>query len=176
MTSKPSYSSFFSAWCTDFKILIFEKIHWAPSKVIVFKRSFSRSLRTSIGFHLVFTIFIYNFCRFRFWGCLTSATSEWAQGIFSKIIFLKSVHSKEKYEACLSLLVKIFTKSVHRGGVSPFKGHVLNLKSFCQNLILSWAIRYSVFQLVKFVSSFELVCCALFPNFWHLVVKFGYNK
>jgi hypothetical protein len=49
---------------------------------------------------------------------LTSATSEWAQGIFSKITFLKLVHSKEKDEACLGFLVKIFTKSVHRGGVS----------------------------------------------------------
>jgi hypothetical protein len=27
------------------------------------------------------------------------------------------VHSKEKYEACLGFLVKIFTKSGHRGGV-----------------------------------------------------------
>jgi hypothetical protein len=46
----------------------------------------------------------------------TSATSEGAQGIFSKITFLKSVHSKEKDVACLGFLVKIFTKSVHRGG------------------------------------------------------------
>ena len=45
-------------------------------------------------------VFIYNFCRFEFRGCLTSmasATSEGAQGIFFKITFLKSVHSKEKY-------------------------------------------------------------------------------
>jgi hypothetical protein len=49
---------------------------------------------------------------------LTSATSEGAQGIFSKVAFLKSVHSKEKDEACLGFLVKIFTKSLHRGGVS----------------------------------------------------------
>jgi hypothetical protein len=27
------------------------------------------------------------------------------------------VHSKEKDEACLDILVNIFTKSVHRGGV-----------------------------------------------------------
>ena len=49
-------------------------------------------------------------------------TSEGAQGIFSKITFLKSVHSKEKDEACLGFLVKIFTKSVHRGGVN-LNGH-----------------------------------------------------
>ena len=48
---------------------------------------------------------------------LTSTTSEWAQWIFSKITFLKSVHSKEKNEACLGFLEEIFTKSVHRGGV-----------------------------------------------------------
>ena len=47
----------------------------------------------------------------------TSKTSEGAQEFFSKITFLKSVHSKEKDEACHSFLVKIFTKSVHRGGV-----------------------------------------------------------
>jgi hypothetical protein len=47
----------------------------------------------------------------------SSATSEWAQGIFSKITFLKSVRSKEKDEVCHSFLVEIFTKSLHRGGV-----------------------------------------------------------
>ena len=47
----------------------------------------------------------------------TSATSEGAQGIFSKITFLKSVHSNEKDEVCHSFLVNIFTKSLHRGGV-----------------------------------------------------------
>jgi hypothetical protein len=55
-----------------------------------------------------------------FRGCLTSATSvtsEGAQGIFSKITFLKSVNSTEKDEVCHSFLVKIFTKSLHRGGV-----------------------------------------------------------
>ena len=55
-------------------------------------------------------------------------------------------------------------------------GHVLSLKSFCWNPVLSWAIRYSVFQPVKFSSSFEFVCRTIFSTFWHLVVKFGYNK
>ena len=55
-------------------------------------------------------------------------------------------------------------------------GHVLSLKSFCRNPALSWAIRYSVFQPVKFASSFEFVCGTLFSIFWHLMVKFGYNK
>ena len=32
--------------------------------------------------------------------------------------FFKNVHSKEKDEACLGFLEEIFTKSVHRGGVS----------------------------------------------------------
>jgi hypothetical protein len=49
----------------------------------------------------------------------TSATSEGAQGIFSKITFLKSVHQAEKNELQLSFVVKIFTKSIHRGGVIP---------------------------------------------------------
>ena len=47
-----------------------------------------------------------------------SATSEGAQGIFSKITFLKSGRSNEKDEVCHSFLVEIFTKSLHRGGVS----------------------------------------------------------
>ena len=41
--------------------------------------------------------------------------------MFSKITFLKSVHSKERDEACLGFLVNIFTKSVHRGGVEPVR-------------------------------------------------------
>ena len=55
-------------------------------------------------------------------------------------------------------------------------GHVFSLKSFCWNSVLSWAIRYSVFQLVKFTSSFKFVCRTIFSTFWHLVVKFGYNN
>ena len=40
-------------------------------------------------------------------------------------------------------------------------GHVLSLKTFCRNPVLSWAIRYSVFQPVKFVTS--LSSCAPLP-------------
>jgi hypothetical protein len=43
--------------------------------------------------------------------------SEGDQGFFSKITFLKLVLSNEKDEVCHSFLVKIFTKSLHRGGV-----------------------------------------------------------
>ena len=32
---------------------------------------------------------------------------------------MKSVYSKENDEACLGFVVKIFTKSLHRGGVPP---------------------------------------------------------
>ena len=55
-------------------------------------------------------------------------------------------------------------------------GLVLSLKSFCRNPVLSWAIRYSVFQPVKFSSSFEFICGTIFSSFWQLVVLFGYNK
>ena len=55
-------------------------------------------------------------------------------------------------------------------------GLVLSLKSFCWNPVLSWAIRYSVFQLVKFTSSFKFVCRTIFSRFWHLALKFGYNN
>ena len=55
LNRKPSYSSFFSAWSTDFKNVIFEKIHWASSEVVKVKRSFLRPLRPNFGFHLVMT-------------------------------------------------------------------------------------------------------------------------
>ena len=61
---KLSYSSFFSAWCTDFKNIIFEKIHSASSEVIEVKRSFSRSPRPDFGFHLVFLSFHLEFSSF----------------------------------------------------------------------------------------------------------------
>ena len=64
LTRKPSYSSFFSAWSTDFKNVFFEKIHWAPSEVVEVKRSFSRSLRPNFGFHLVLTSFHLEFSSF----------------------------------------------------------------------------------------------------------------
>ena len=64
LTRKPSYSSFFSAWSTDFKNVIFEKIHWASSEVVEVKRSFSRSLRPNFGFHLVLTSFHLEFLSF----------------------------------------------------------------------------------------------------------------
>jgi hypothetical protein len=64
LTRKPSYSSFFSTWCTDCKNVIFEKNHWAPYEVIEVKRSFSRSLRTNFGFHLAFTSFHLEFSMF----------------------------------------------------------------------------------------------------------------
>ena len=35
---KSSYSSFFSAWWTDFKKVIFEKKYWSPSEVVEVKR------------------------------------------------------------------------------------------------------------------------------------------
>jgi hypothetical protein len=54
--------------------------------------------------------------------------------------------------------------------------HVLSLNIFSQNPVLSWAIRYSVFQPVKFGNIFKSVCGNLFPFFWHLMVKFGYIR
>ena len=44
---------------------------------------------------------------------------------------------------------------------------------FCRNPVLSWAIRYSVFQPV---SSFKSMCDNPFSTFWHLMVKFVYNR
>ena len=61
---KLSYSSFFSAWCTDFKNIIFEKIHSASFEVIEVKRSFLRSPRPNFGFHLVVSSFHLEFLSF----------------------------------------------------------------------------------------------------------------
>ena len=64
LARESSYSSFFSAWCTDFKNVIFEKIHSATSEVVEVERSFSRSLRPNFGFHLVLTGFDLEFSSF----------------------------------------------------------------------------------------------------------------
>ena len=73
-------------------------------------------------------------------------------------------------------VVKIKNPDFSYWAWSTHWGYVLSLKSFCWNPVLSWAIRYSVFQLVKFTSSFKFVCRTIFSTFWHLVVKFGYNN
>ena len=67
----------------------------------------------------------------------TSASSEWAQWIFSKITFLKSVHSKEKDKSCLGFLDEIFTKFVHRGGVPNTYAPpcIVYMKPNCFNLV-----------------------------------------
>ena len=44
LTRKPSYSSFFSAWCPDFKNVIFDKIHWALSRSLRSRGHFYRFL------------------------------------------------------------------------------------------------------------------------------------
>ena len=49
---------------TDFKNVIFEKIHSATSEVVEVKRSFSRSQRPNFGFHLVITSFYLEFSLF----------------------------------------------------------------------------------------------------------------
>ena len=83
----------------------------------------------------------------------TSATSEGAQGIFSKITFLKSVRSNEKDEVCHSFVVKIFTKSLHRGGVNSEKSgpqllepdpkHVIfGMKLNSEKIFLVWYKNY----------------------------------
>ena len=86
---------------TDFKNVIFEKIHWAHSE----DAEVAEVKQPRNPF----------------------VTSEGAQGIFSKITFLKSVHPKENDEACLGFLVKFFTKSVHRGEMAYNTGSYLTM-------------------------------------------------
>jgi hypothetical protein len=74
---------------------------------------------------------------------VTSATSEWAQGIFSKITFLKSVRSNEKDEVCHSFLVEIFTKSLNRGGVVSSSSYFLfNIEFWSAVGITSFSVRH----------------------------------
>ena len=50
---------------------------------------------------------------------IVSSKSFWTQSSRFKVKdFFKSVLFKEKHEACLSFVVKIFTKYLHRGGVT----------------------------------------------------------
>ena len=121
------YSSFFSAWCTDFKSVIFQKIHWAPSEVVEVKRSFSRSLRPNFGFHLVFTSFHLEFSSF--WVLMPFDLGNLGDlirgsGNFFKnyiFVFWNQCIPRKKDEACLRFLLKIFTKSVDRRGVISYE-------------------------------------------------------
>ena len=96
LTIKLWHTSSFSLEHTDFENVVFEKIHWAPSEdaeVAEVKRLWKLP---------DFNTFL-----------------EGAQWIFSKITLSKSVRSNEKDEVCHNFIVKIFTKSLHRGGVTP---------------------------------------------------------
>ena len=64
---------------------------------------------------------------------MTSVTSERGKGIFSKITFLKSLHSSKKDELCPSFEVEIFTKSLHRGGVDPESAYRQHVKKKHEN-------------------------------------------
>ena len=72
-------------------------------------------------------------------------------------------------------LVKIFFFHFSSWAWSTPWGHVLSLITFRQIPVLSWAIRYSVFQKVKFTSSLQKWAGNVNLNYWHLVVKFGHN-
>ena len=96
----------------------------------------------------------------------TSATSEGAQGIFSKITFLKSVRSNEKDEVCHSFVVKIFTKSLHRGGV------VLYLPTYVDSD--SKRIRQKFYQFFineKFKKILNFFICILSDYVSHKITK-----
>ena len=56
--------------------------------------------------NFIFQTWFFNFLFHLLNQNTTSATSKWAQEIFSKIKFLKSVHSKEKMRHVLTLLSK----------------------------------------------------------------------
>ena len=87
----------------------------------------------------------------------TSATSEGAQGIFSKITFLKSVRSNKKDEVCHSFVVQIFTKSLHRGGVGQARKYDSE-NMFCASKKVAAGVNFllsvynSEFQNLSFVS------------------------
>ena len=98
LTRKPRYSSFFSALCTDFKNVLFEKKilillrgRWGQEVVM---RSFSRLLRPNFGFHLVLTSFYLEFSSFWIWGCLTSATSMASKMAHANILIKASNQCK----------------------------------------------------------------------------------
>ena len=88
--------------CPDLKNVFFGKIHWAPSEILEVAEAIFEVAEAKFWIS-----FIFNGFRGRLTSA-TSATSEGAQGIFSKITFLKSVRSNEKDEVCHSFVVKIF--------------------------------------------------------------------
>ena len=115
LTRKPRHASSFSLECTDFKNVIFEKIHCAPSEVAEVaevKRSFSRLPRPNFGYHLVLTGFDLEFSSFwvtRSFDLSNLGNLRGGPVNFFKNYVLKSVNQAEKNELELGLVVKIFT-------------------------------------------------------------------
>ena len=77
-------------------------------------------------------------------------------------------------------VVKIFCFDFFYWASSTPWGHVLSLKTFCRNPVLSWAIRYSVFQKVKFTSSLQLwdgncMYYCIYCHFYCISRYFGLN-
>ena len=103
----------------------------------------------------------------------TSASSEGAQGFFSKIIFSKSVRSNEKDEVCHSFLVKIFTKSLHRGGVRcwPFFYSFIILNPLFKSLLSRtlWTIMRTSDAFVKSIAA----TMNTWPMQWRMQGEFG---
>ena len=141
LTTRPSYSSFLSAWCTDFKNVIFEKIHWATSEVIEVKRSLLRSLRPNFGFHLVLTNFHLEFSSFWIWRLFDlgnlSVLRRSPGNFFKNNIFKISAFQRKRW-GMSQLYFKIFTKPLHRGGV------ILVASKFLEDNSNRWSIFVSL--------------------------------
>ena len=79
LNRKPSNSSFFSAWCTNFKNVLLKKKYWSPSEVVEVKRLSRVIFEVAEAKFWISSNFyrfsLENFHRFKFRGCLTSATS-----------------------------------------------------------------------------------------------------
>ena len=118
-----------------------------------------------------------------YWGSIkffsgrTILVTDWAQKTsLTKLVLKCSVLSGEFWVPQANQdLVKIRNLYFPYWAWSTPWGHVLSLITFRQIPVLSWAIRYSVFQKVKFTSSFQKWAGHFNSNSWHLVVKFGHN-
>ena len=146
MARKPSYSSFFSAGCPDFKIEIFVKIHWAPSEVIEVKRSlrsrghFRGRWGQILGFHLVFTSFHLEFLSF------------WVSSSFEPF---KSPHELSWFWKFQNSILKN-AKTIH--SPAPISEYPVPLCTFC-------LFSVSAFTSPKFIQDPTFICfCSIFHS------------
>ena len=129
-----------------------------PSKCLVYFNNFILVINASSGFFVY--CFIGSFGE-KFMEVLSQNCRRGKSA--SNTVCILSGHFSQR-QAWMEV-VKIKNPDFSYWAWSTPWGHVLSLKSFCWNPVLSWAIRYSVFQPVKFSRSLSSSAAQFFQLF-----------